>query len=199
MDKKSIEKAFKQLFIAPLFKRMDGRKFEDTVKKILLEETGALYLGALKGREEREVRRTKYSPEQTILEHHPNSKQSSPDFWLSGKGKLLQIEAKHIEGSGTPMWNSGWPGRETIYIFNSRKGTAIFLGSFLVSAENTESQTKIREQLKKVEQEAKKLFPETSKMVLQHARPMWASTCDFYTEQTRYRNFEEVLSFIANL
>ena len=66
----------------------------------------------------------------------PCGTHNSPDFIVKKGGKLYFLECKSVKG-GTPMYNSGIPKDNYIYILSSKShdGTTIYLGQDVLPAE----------------------------------------------------------------
>lgn len=68
----------------------------------------------------------------------PCGTHNSPDFIVKDfSGKVYFLECKSVKKSGTPMYNSGIPTAEYIYILTSKKynETTVYLGEDVVNSE----------------------------------------------------------------
>jgi hypothetical protein len=60
----------------------------------------------------------------------PCGTHNSPDFIVKTSGRLYFIECKSVTKEGTPVYNSGLPKKDYIYVFSSKKydETTVYLG-----------------------------------------------------------------------
>ena len=92
------------------------------------------------------------------FEHQPNGSQRFPDFNLKINNKIVQIECKSCAKSSYPMWNSGLPKKDAVYVFCAKEyGTTIFLGQDVVSFEKTLLLEKFYDEIRSIHKKYKRL------------------------------------------
>jgi hypothetical protein len=66
---------------------------------------------------------------------HPNGSQKFPDFVIKINNNKYELECKSTKSGYKPMWNSGLPKPECIYVYTNTKenNTIIFLGNEIIT------------------------------------------------------------------
>lgn len=103
----------------------------------------------------------------------PCGTHNSPDFIVKCKGKIYMIECKSAKG-GTPMYNSGVPTSEYVYIFTSEKhnATTAYWGEDVL---DIESKRLIEEHIAKArrqDEKLNKLLVDNGHGITYYTRPM---------------------------
>tara|TARA_X000001388_G_scaffold63187_1_gene49079 strand:+ start:774 stop:1460 length:687 start_codon:yes stop_codon:yes gene_type:complete len=142
-------------------------------------------------------------PNDTFISQ-PCGKNNSPDFIVKdNKGDLFFLECKSVKG-GTPMYNSGIPKSDYIYILTSEKHnqTTVYLGQDCVDTEQEKLLKEHIEEHRRLDEEFNKTLEQKNIYgVTFYTRPMLqhkggASKTDYFINKKRIYNEENVIKFI---
>lgn len=135
----------------------------------------------------------------------PCGKNDSPDFIVKTNNKVYFIECKSAKGA-EPMYNSGFPKENYIYVFTSKKynSTIVYLGQDIISNGMRETMNKflkkIVPQVKDLNNELKNTKDNTAgvsyflRNMYQHAGG--AKYNDYFTHELRDKRIQNVLNFV---
>lgn len=134
-----------------------------------------------------------------IIVLQPNGSQSSPDILIIHNKIGIPIEIKSAK-QGKIMWNSGYPRKNYIYIFNSYKlyrETTMFLGQDLIS--DVERNILIRQDIenKKLSKEFNINMEELESKWSMYPRAMFEYKGDVFDKE-RTKREEGVISYIKH-
>lgn len=123
----------------------------------------------------------------------PCGTHNSPDFIVKDfGGKVYFLECKSVKKSGTPMYNSGIPTAEYIYILTSKKHdeTTVYLGEDVVNVKVEKALEKHIKEARRRDEELNKILSDlgNSHGISYYTRPMIqhkGSSKDYFTNPRR--------------
>tara|TARA_B100001094_G_scaffold319619_1_gene364713 strand:- start:1779 stop:2411 length:633 start_codon:yes stop_codon:yes gene_type:complete len=136
----------------------------------------------------------------------PCGTHDSPDFIVKTGGRLYFIECKSVTKEGTPLYNSGLPKKDYIYVFSSKKydETTVYLGrdvagdtiAMLLEQANQEIKARCNE----VTQQLRAMGENTHGLGI-YARPMYQhygsnEKKDYFKNSRREELEQNVLDFV---
>ena len=130
----------------------------------------------------------------------------SPDFIVKTGGRLYFIECKSVTKEGTPIYNSGLPKKDYIYVFSSKKydETTVYLGKDVAGdavamiLEQTNQEIKAR--CNEVTRQLREMGENTHGLGI-YARPMYqhygsSAKKDYFKNSRREELEQNVLDFV---
>jgi hypothetical protein len=138
-------------------------------------------------------------------EYQPNGSQRYPDFHFieDGKGPLNQdLDLKSCKNSGKPMFNSGMPHSDGLYVFTTKKyGNTLFFGEDILSESVRNDIMKGRKEIKKVVDRVNKRIrknPDNDRGWNIYFRPDFnnkGEDCNYFTHPRKIELEENVLDY----
>ena len=136
----------------------------------------------------------------------PCGTHDSPDFIVKTGGRLYFIECKSVTKEGTPVYNSGLPKKDYIYVFSSKKydETTVYLGKDVagdaVAMILEQANQEIKARCNEVTQQLRELGENTHGLGI-YARPMYQhygnkEKKDYFKNSRRRELEQNVLDFV---
>jgi hypothetical protein len=136
----------------------------------------------------------------------PCGTHNSPDFIVKTGGRLYFIECKSVTTEGTPVYNSGLPKKDYIYVFSSKKydETTVYLGKDVagdtVAMILEQANQEIKARCNEVTQQLREVRENTHGLGI-YARPMYqhygsSTKKDYFTHSRRRELEQNVLDFV---
>ena len=136
----------------------------------------------------------------------PCGTHDSPDFIVKTGGRLYFIECKSVTKEGTPLYNSGLPKKDYIYVFSSKKydETTVYLGKDVagdaVAMILEQANQEIKARCNEVTQQLREMGENTHGLGI-YARPMYQhygskEKKDYFKNSRRKELEQNVLDFV---
>jgi len=131
----------------------------------------------------------------------PFGSQKSPDFIVCISGHIIWIECK--SGKKNITWNSGFPRKNVLYVFSSKKtnNTTVFLGSqseiYLKNLEFEEKYNKFDTEIKELAEKKFEGLFESEKFSF-YSRRMLVDKTDYSSQEFRFSLYEKTLEVFSN-